>query len=202
MAYTPPAGSAANLQLGSGYTVPAGNAADLSWYVTATEVIGNGAVTVEITAEGHGEHSLLSFTSSGAVTVDVTAAGLGAHGVASRGAASVGVEANGAGAHGVAGSGAASIDVTAAGFGQVIRYELSGEVRFQGVLVNRLVRAYRRDTGEMIGEMETVVGRFKLHAGFVAREHYLIPIDTAELADDWAPPVANRVLSVLAQDAA
>lgn len=83
-----------------------------------------------------------------------------------------------------------------------VRYELRGEVRDQGVLVNRRVRAYRRDTGALVADADAIAGRFALHAGFEAREHYLVPVHLDDTATDYAPPCANRVLSVLAQDAA
>lgn len=83
---------------------------------------------------------------------------------------------------------------------RVVRYELKGEVRDLGVLVNRRVRAYRLSDGEMVGEADTVAGRFRIHAGFAAALHYVIPLDMAESATDYAPPTANRVLSVLAVD--
>lgn len=84
--------------------------------------------------------------------------------------------------------------------GSVIRYELRGEVREQGELVERRVRAYLRDTGALAGEMETIAGRFVIHVGFEPAEHYIIPLNLDESATDFAPPCANRVLSVLAQD--
>jgi len=115
---------------------------------------------------------------------------------------SVGVDFAPAGhaAHGIGGVAAIELGFSAAGSAAVIRYELTGEVRKDGILVDRLVRSYRRDTGELVGEQMTVSGKFKLHAGFVLREHYIIPIDPADDATDWLPPTTNRVNPVLAQD--
>lgn len=141
---------------------------------------GSGSFTVDFTVEGQGDFTNVVVQGAGAVTVTFSA--------------------EGAGAHGVAGAGAATITFSAAGVGVVERYELRGEVRLTGILVNRLVRAYRRDTGDLVGEASTIAGRFRIHTGFVAREHVIIPIDTDDAAADWAPPCANRVLSVLAQD--
>lgn len=89
-----------------------------------------------------------------------------------------------------------------AALGRVIRYELRGEVRDHGVLVERRVRAYRRDTGALVGEVDTVTGRFTIHVGFEAAEYYLVPVHLDAGATDYAPPCANRVVSVLAEDAA
>lgn len=85
--------------------------------------------------------------------------------------------------------------------GTVVRYELRGSVRNQGMLVERRVRAYRRDTGALVGEADTVGGYFQLHVGFEGREHYIVPVHLDETATDYSPPCVNRVVSVLAQDA-
>lgn len=84
--------------------------------------------------------------------------------------------------------------------GTVIRYELRGEVRDQGVLVNRRVRAHRRSDGALIAEGDTVGGRFALPVGFAADEFYIVPIHMEASAADFSPPCANRVASVLAMD--
>lgn len=199
-AYTAPAGNAVAF-VRQDYVYPAGNAVSFA-VPPAENVTGNGAATIEITAEGHGEFQTVAVDGDGSATIDFSAEGHGAHGVAGAGAAAIDFSAAGAGAHGVAGSGEASISMTAAGVGVVERYELRGEVRLQGVLVNRRVRAYRRDTGALLGEADTVAGKFAIHAGFAPLECYLVPIDMANDATDWAPPCANRVESVLAQDAA
>lgn len=83
---------------------------------------------------------------------------------------------------------------------RVIRYELRGEIRDQGVLVNRRVRAYRLSDGALAGEADTVGGQFRVHVGFAPALHYIIPLDLAAEATDYAPPAANRVMSVLAED--
>lgn len=199
--YTPPAGGALAFVFPAGYVYPLGSAINFS--VPAPEyVIGNCYVVVDVTAEGHGTFTSVLIVGNGAVTVEVSAEGHGKHGVRGSGNAPVEVSTEGHGKHGVRGNGYVTVDVSAEGHGIVERYELTGEVRAQGILVNRLVRAYRRDTGELVGEIATTAGRFKLHTGFVAREHFIVPIDTGNDATDWAPPCANRVMSVLAQDAA
>jgi hypothetical protein len=82
----------------------------------------------------------------------------------------------------------------------VLRYEVRGEVRDQGILVDRRVRVYSRETGELLGQSDTVVGAFRIPLGFTAQEAVIVPIDLAPDAVDFSPPCANRVLSVLAED--
>lgn len=84
--------------------------------------------------------------------------------------------------------------------GTVLRFELRVEVRDQGVLINRRVRAHRRDNGAMVGDVDTVGGRVVIPAGFAPTEYYLVPINLDPDATDFAPPCANRVVSVLAMD--
>lgn len=168
---------------------------------TSPEVFVAGAATIgPVTAAAVASHGVAA--AGAAVLGPVTAAAQVGHGVAAVGAAIIGpVSAAGVAAHGIAGAGAAIIgSIVAAGVALHPRYSLKGEVRLQGVLVNRLVRAYRLDTGALIGEQATDAGRFDIHAGFEAREHYILPLDMAEGATDWAPPAANHVLSVLAVD--
>lgn len=230
MAYTPPLGSAANFTaLGyyepreilhafkfpaGTYTAPLGNAVNfvrpespqttnfVIQAVVYSAVEGAGVADISITTEAHGIHEQINIDASGVGFIDLSASGTGAHGVAGSGSAAITLSATGAGAHGVAGSAIASLGLSATAAGIVERYEVRGEVRKDGILINRLVRVYRRDTGALVGEQETTAGRFALHCGFVEREHYLVPIDLANDAVDWAPPVANRVLSVLASDTA
>ena len=222
MSYTPPAGNSANLQFGTGYSAPAGNAADLSFEQPAAGVSGTGTFDVGFTVAGaasHGvagtgafsvgfdvageaEYQSIVVVGDGAFSVDFAPAGEAAHGVAGAGNFTLDFSPVGTVAHGVAGAGAVSIGFGIAGEAVHERYELRGEVRYQGVLVNRQVRAYRRDTGELVGQAMTPLGRFAVPVGFAPAEHYIIPIDPANDAEDFAPPTANRVMSVLAMDAA
>jgi len=200
--YTPPGGAAVQAQFPAGYTAPSGAAVDFS-VPPATEFVGSGAVTFSaFNAAGSGEYQERVVIGAGAATVDLSAAGAGVIGVTGNGAVTASsATAAGAGVRGVAGQGAVTFTAfSASGAGIVERYELKGEVRLSAVLVNRRVRAYRRDTGALINEGDTVAGRFRLHTGFAAAEYYVIPIDLAAGAADWAPPCANRLVSVLAQD--
>jgi hypothetical protein len=214
--------AAVDVEGGGAVTIPEVSAAG----VGAHGVSGAGAGTPDgLAAEGSGTHENPSVEGVGAVTIPaLTAEGLAAHGVTAAGAVTIGsLAVDGAGAHGVAGAGAVTLDdltvagaaahgvrgeadatigaLMAVGVASHPRYSLKGEVRDGGVLVNRTVRVYLRSTGALIGEQFTTAGRFDIHAGFAEAEHYILPIDLGEGATDWAPPAANRVLSVLAMDA-
>lgn len=200
--YSIPVPSSVPFKFVAEYSAPTGSAGNFTVLAT-TEFIGFGAVSVQITAAGVGEYRERLVVGDGTATVVGLASGVGAVGVAGNGAvtAPAGTGA-GAGVRGVAGQGAvtfSNVSVTSAGV--VERYELKGDVRLSGVLVNRRVRAYRRDSGALINEGDTVGGHFRLHTGFVSGEYYVIPIDLAEEASDWTPPCANRLVSVLAMDA-
>lgn len=168
---------------------------------TSPEVVAVGvAIIGPVTAAATVSHGISGV--GAAVIGPVTASGQAAHGVAAVGAAVIGpVTAVGQAAHGITAVGAAVIGpVVAACVAHHPRYSLKGEVRDGGVLVNRLVRAYRLDTGALVGEQATTAGRFDIHAGFVQREHYILPLDMSEGATDWTPPAVNHVLSELAVD--
>lgn len=222
VAYTRPATSAADFAFApDSYTAVGAVTLEISAAAVATHgVAGVGAVTLEITAAAVAEHQSIEVTGVGAVTLEITAAAVAAHGVAGAGAATLDVSADSSGghgvagaadaalsisaaavgAHGVAGAGAVTLDIAAAAVAVHERYEVRGEVRLGGVLVNRRVRAHRRDTGALVGEGDTTAGRFSIHTGFAPIEHYIVPIHLDDAATDWSPPTANRVLSVLAQD--
>ena len=157
------------------------------------------AAAVSVVAGAAAPHGVAATLSVG---VGVAAAAEAAHGVAATAAASVGVTAGAAARHGVAVSAIGAIATKGTLSLLVERYELVGEVRLGGILVNRRVRAYRRDTGALVNEADTVAGRFCIHSGFESGiEFTVLPIDLASAATDWTPPVANRVLPELAFDA-
>ena len=139
---------------------------------------------------------------AGVASVAATAELVGVHGVTLAAAASLPVQALQDVAHGVALDGTAAIGLSAAAGITVERYELRGEVRLSGMLVNRRVRAYSRASGALLGEADTVVGKFCVPAGFAEAECYVTPIDLSDAATDWLPPTANRITSVLALDTA
>lgn len=183
---------------GVAYSYPAANFV----FADDSTVTGTGAATLGFTVAAVASYQPpQDVVGNGAATLDATAAAAGAHGVAGAAAASLSFSTAAAAAHGVAGAGAASLTFTPAAVATHERYELRGEVRETGVLVDRRVRVYLRSTGALVAEADTVVGAFSIHTGFAAAEHYLVPINLDAAATDWAPPVANRVLSVLAQDA-
>ena len=223
MSYTRPSASAADATwLGAAaYTRPAQSAADATW--APSEALVNLVATVPITAAlslSHGvvagiaaslpitaalelEHVFAGANIDVAARVYVEAAIGVAHGVSVGVAASVPISAVYSAGHGVA------VDVVAAALRisaslaiLVPRYEVRGEVRLGGVLVNRRVRCSKRATGELMGQADTVAGVYRVHAGFDEAEVYVTAIDMAEAATDWAPPTANRLVPVLASDTA
>lgn len=224
LAYTPPAGgavlfsfAAADATIDIAATIPVAATQDAAHGVNLDSV-----ASVSVTADMALEHTSIDVEITLLATVPVTTAFDLAHGVAANSVASIPVTAELAAAHGVsvaasaiiavtalqniahgvALDGIASVALTAAASIEVKRYELRGEVRLGGVLVNRRVRAYQRASGALIGEVDTVIGKFAVHAGFEPMECYITPIDLAEGATDWSPPTANRIMSVLALDTA
>lgn len=192
------AGGAAHGVAGSGVATVAITAA-LDMDFTMSGVSTTIEAVVPVVAAGDAAHGVAG---SGAATVGVTAAAAATHGVAGSISATVAVVSAGSVAHGVAADAAATVTLAASIQAVVERYELRGEVRLGGILVNRRVRAYRRDTGALVNEADTVAGRFRIHAGFESGiEFTVLPIDLANDAIDWTPPVANRVLPELAFDA-
>lgn len=182
MPYTPPAGDAVDFTWvgAASYTPPAGDAVDFAW---APDVI-QGRISVPGPLGAPALRADFGITVEGLVTVPgpLGAPALRGHPVAVARASVPGP------------LGAPS------GHLRVVRYRLAGEVRINGVLVDRRVRAYRRSDGALVAQGDTVAGAFDLHVGFAADEYTVIPIDLASGATDYTPPAANRVLSVLAQD--
>lgn len=222
MSYTPPAGDAADFSwVGvAAYTPPAGSAANFTWEPAgptgtgagtlalvgagsaAHGVAGVGAGGLAFTGAGAGEHTGVVIVGDGAGEIDFAGAGSGAHGVSGAGLGALAFAGSGSGAHGVAGVGGGALAFAGAGAAQHLRYEVRGEVRLGGVLVNRRVRCYKRASGELVGQADTVVGRYRVHAGFDTAEVYVTAIDLGGSATDWIPPTANRLVPVLASDTA
>lgn len=75
-------------------------------------------------------------------------------------------------------------------------------MRLSGILVNRRVRAYSRASGSLLGEADTVIGKFRVPTGFVPTECYITPIDLDASATDWLATTANRITSELASGSA
>ena len=134
--------------------------------------------------------------------LDFTGAAAVAHGVAAQAAGALDFTGAGASAHGIVATCAGTLGFTGACAALHLRYEVRGEVRLGGVLVNRRVRCSKRATGELMGQADTVAGRYRVHAGFDDAEVYVTAIDLADGATDWIPPTANRLVPVLADDAA
>lgn len=223
-AYTPPSWNPVNFSF-----APSDATIDIAASVTVTAaqdmahgIAADGVATVTITAAMSLEYTTVDIDIDIAASVQVLGAGDLAHGVAVDGIASIPVTADLAGvhgaaiavvagvpvqalvggAHGTALDGIALVGVAAALDITVERYEVRGEVRLSGVLVNRRVRAYLRSSGVLLGETDTVVGKFHVPTGFAEAECYVTPIDLDDAATDWLPPTANRITSVLALDTA
>lgn len=204
MSYTRPDSDNASLQFAGAFTRPDGDAANFSFAIAPPTVTVTGAVTLgNVVSVGTLVFGVTTTTISGDVVVpSVAVTGTISHGVSFAGSPEVpAINCTGQVAHGVSFTGAPTIAPLAA-VGALLhpRYSVKGEVRNAGVLVNRTVRAYLRDTGELVGSQFTSVGRFDIHTGFAEHEYYVMPIDLDSGADDFIPPVANRVLSVLAVD--
>lgn len=182
MSYTPPAHDALDLQFGSGYAAPAHDALDLQFGAASGggTPVGIGAVVLEFIPAGVGVFDAPTYTGTGAATLEFTPASQARHGVA--------------------GQGAAVLEFAPAGVAAHPRHQLRGQVQDGGVLVDRRVRAYKRSTGALIAQADTVAGLFTLDVGFTLDEFYVVPVDLSNDAEDWTPPVANRVLSVLKVD--
>ena len=221
MSYTPPVGSAAHLSWAGvpAYTAPAGDAADFSWAPSGTTgtgagtltftgaataahgIAGTGAGALAFTGAGAAEHTSAGVEGAGAGALAFTGAATAAHGIAGTAAGALAFTGSGTSAHGIAATGAGAIGFTGACVAAHLRYEVRGEVRLSGVLVNRRVRCYKRSTGELVGHADTVAGLYRVPAGFDDGEVYTMAIHLDEAATDWIPPAANRLVPVLAEDA-
>lgn len=220
--YSAPAGAALAFSWAPTGTTAVGTAALLLGASGAAShgVAASGLVALDLGASGAAEHFSPDVVGAGSAQLTLSGSGVAAHGVSASAAAILPLSANsvaahgvsatgggtlqlvvaGSGAHGESASAAAALELAGAGVGTVVRFELRGEVRDQGVLVNRRVRAHRRSDGALIAEGDTVAGVFALPVGFTADEFYLVPINLDPAATDYAPPCANRVTSVLAMD--
>lgn len=222
MSYTPPAGNAANFSwVGvAPYAPPVGDAANFAWAPAGVTATGAGALafsgaataahgiagaavgTLAFSGSGEAEHLSAAVEGDGAGALAFSGAATAAHGIAGVATGALAFSGLGAAAHGVAATGAGAAHFTGACAAVHQRYEVRGEVRLAGVLVNRRVRCYKRASGELVGQADAVVGKYRVHAGFDDAEVYVAAIDLADAATDWAPPTANRLVPVLADDVA
>jgi len=222
MSYSPPAGNAAHFSWVGvpAYTPPAGGAANFSWApsgptgtgagtlgftgagVAAHGVAATGAGVLAFAGAGAAEHTSAGVEATGAGALTFTGAGTAAHGIAATGAGGLAFAGAAAAAHGIAGVGMGALGFAGSAAAQHLRYEVRGEVRLGGILVNRRVRCYKRATGELTGQADTVAGVYRVHAGFDDAEVYATAIHLDDAATDWLPPTANRLVPVLADDTA
>ncbi len=204
-AYTPPAGNAVNFAWSTaiGGAVQAAGALDFTGSASVAHgvaVVAAGALAFSGSATVEHSRVVVECVAEGAL--DFTGAASAAHGVAAQAAGALDFTGAGAAAHGIAATCTGTLGFTGACAALHLRYEVRGEVRLGGVLVNRRVRCSKRATGELMGQADTVAGRYRVHAGFDAAEVYVTAIDMAEAATDWIPPTANRLVPVLASDTA
>lgn len=170
--------------------------------VGAHGVAGVGAGELPFGGAGVAEHGPPAVEGVGAGALEFAGAGVGVHGVAGVGIGALPFGGAGVTAHGVAGVGAGVLPFLGVSAAVHMRYEVRGEVRLGGVLVNRRVRCYKRESGELTGQADTLAGRYRVHAGFDDDEVYTLAIDLDAGATDWVPPTANRLVPVLADDTA
>ena len=202
-AYTRPAQSAADASWVSGFTATCAGTLEFTGAATAAHgvaVVAAGALA--FTGSATVEHSSVVVECVAAGALDFTGAASAAHGIAVQAAGTLAFTGAGAAAHGIAATCAGTLGFTGACAALHLRYEVRGEVRLGGVLVNRRVRCSKRATGELMGQADTVAGVYRVHAGFDEAEVYVTAIDLAEAATDWIPPTANRLVPVLASDTA
>lgn len=88
------------------------------------------------------------------------------------------------------------IPISADMVGAAERYEVVGQVRLNGGLVDRIIRVHSVATGELLGSGMTQGGHFRIHAGFVHQECYILPIDGSVGATDFFPPCSNHVMNI------
>jgi hypothetical protein len=203
MAYTRPSASAADAtwQGAPAYTRPSASAADAT-FVTASGVdctiVASLAITASLSMEfGNGEIDA-SITAALPISASMSAG----HGVSADIHAVLTVASAVGAAQGVSGDIGAAVGITGVVSLTHERYEVKGVAQIGGVLVDRRVRVYRRATGDLVAQGDTVAGAFRLTTGFDAGggEVYVLPIDLSGGATDWVPPVANRVVPTLAMD--
>lgn len=224
----PIVGSTVHLVFGGG-AVPAGvvgtGFGDLIFEggaAAAHGIAGAGVGALSFAGSGAGEHASPGVEGAGVGALAFTGAAAAAHGIAGSATGALSFAAVAAAAHGIAGTGAGVLALTgdgaaahgiaAAGAGALgfigtcaalhLRYEVRGEVSMGGLLVDRRVRCYKRSTGELMGQADTAAGLYRVHAGFDDAEVYTLAIHLDEAATDWIPPTANRLVPVLAEDAA
>lgn len=199
MSYNPPAGNTLELQFGTGYTPPVGDALVLQFAPSGAPSL-SFAAALTVTGGLDLTYSLPTYTLAIDAALSIDSDLDVRHGVTGAMSADLDIGADVALAHGVAGAFSTSLSIDGSAALLHPRFRLHGQVKDNGVLVDRRVRAYRRSTGALVAEVDTVDGEFELSVGYSVDEFYLVPIDLDNAASDWRPPVANRVLSVLVSD--
>jgi hypothetical protein len=178
MAYSAPAGDAVHFQFtGDAYSAPAGDAVAFTYAPIPQAAV---VAVVGITADVATSFTEPAYEATVAAALPLVADVQVATGFLSTVTAAVPLVAN----------------VQA----QVPRYILQGVVKDGDALVDRRVRVYLRSTGALVVQGDTTNGAFSFVMGDAPDEYVIMPIDLSAGATDWAPPTANRVLSVLLTD--
>lgn len=166
-----------------------------------TAAIGNAAGAVPLAGAATARHGVRA-TADGHLPITLSGSGTARHGVRAVLSGSVPLAGGAAARHGVRAAAAGGVSLGGSVASTHIRYEVRGEVRLTegGLLVQRRVRVYSRETGALVGQGDSVGGYFQVACDLAPAEYVILPIDLSESATDFAPPVANRVTSVLARD--
>lgn len=199
MSYTPPAGDSIVAQFGGGYTPPAGDSIVAQFGGTGTPSA-TLAATLVMVGEIDATHDLPVFTGALVASLSITSGLAAVHGVSGSAEAALVLDADVQARHGIVGAAVATLGLSGAVSATFPRYQLRGVVQDGGTPVERRVRAYKRSTGALVAQGDTSGGAFVLDVGYALDEFYILPIDLSNDATDWAPPVANRVLSALVSD--
>lgn len=166
-----------------------------------TAAIGNAAGAVPLAGAATARHGVRA-TADGHLPITLSGSATARHGVRAVLSGSVPLAGGAAARHGVRGVAAGGVSLGGSVASTHVRYEVRGEVRLTegGLLVQRRVRVYSRETGALVGQGDSVGGYFQVPCDLAPAEYVILPIDLSESATDFAPPVANRVTSVLARD--
>lgn len=158
---------------------------------------------VQLTASASGAHGVAG-AASGVFPLTLVGDATAAHGVGGAAHGAIGLSASAQGAHGIGGHAGGVFKVVGNCEAQHTRFEVRGLVREteDGVLLTRRVRAYSRATGELLGQSDSARGKFHVPCGLEPQEVTVLVIDLSPYAIDYRPPATNRVMSVLARDAA
>lgn len=163
--------------------------------------IANALGAVPLAGETAARHGVRA-VAAGLLPITMGGAAVARHGVHATSGGAIGFVGNAPARHGVRVTADGAVPLRGVAGTTHGRYEVRGEVRLSpgGVLAQRTVRVYARDSGALVASGDSVGGYFRIACGFEPGEYVVLPIDLSPDATDFVPPVANRVVSVRAQD--